>query len=60
MPGLNEADTCRIFITLALQTAGWCDPHWRIAEQYYLQTDRDKEVSASTINTTLKHDQKTT
>ncbi len=35
MPGLNEADTCRVYITPALKTAGWCDPHWRIAEQHY-------------------------
>lgn len=35
MPGLNEADTCRVFITPALQKAGWGDPHWRIAEQHY-------------------------
>lgn len=35
MPGLNEADTCRIFVTPALQSAGWGSPHWRIAEQNY-------------------------
>ena len=35
MSGLNEADTCRVYITPALKTAGWGDPHWRIAEQYY-------------------------
>lgn len=35
MPGLNEADTCRVFITPALQKAGWGEPHWRIAEQHY-------------------------
>jgi type I restriction enzyme R subunit len=35
MPGLNEADTCRVFITPALQKAGWGDPLWRIAEQHY-------------------------
>lgn len=35
MPGLNEADTCRVFITPALQQVGWGDPHWRIAEQHY-------------------------
>jgi type I site-specific restriction endonuclease len=35
LPGLNEADTCRIYITPALKAAGWCDPHWRIAEQHY-------------------------
>lgn len=35
MPGLNEADTCRIYITPALKAVGWCDPHWRIAEQHY-------------------------
>lgn len=35
MPGLNEADTCRVYITPALQTSGWGDPHWRIAEQHY-------------------------
>ena len=35
MPGLNEADTCRVHIAPALKAAGWCDPHWRIAEQHY-------------------------
>lgn len=35
MPGLNEADTCRVYITPALKAAGRCDPHWRIAEQHY-------------------------
>lgn len=35
MSGLNEADTCRIHITPALQRAGWGDPHWRLAEQHY-------------------------
>ena len=35
MPGMNEADTCRVFVTPALQTAGWGDPLWRIAEQHY-------------------------
>lgn len=35
MSGLNEADTCRVYITPALKTAGWCDPRWRIAEQHY-------------------------
>lgn len=35
MPGLNEADTCRVHITPALVSAGWGDPAWRIAEQHY-------------------------
>lgn len=35
MPGMNEADTCRVFVTPALQAAGWGDPLWRIAEQHY-------------------------
>jgi type I restriction enzyme R subunit len=35
LPGLNEADTCRIHITPALQNSGWGDPNWRIAEQHY-------------------------
>lgn len=35
MSRLNEADTCRIHITPALQRAGWGDPLWRIAEQHY-------------------------
>lgn len=34
MSGLNEADTCRINITPALKTTGWCDPYWRGAEQH--------------------------
>ncbi len=33
--GMNEADTCRVLITPALQKAGWGDPVWRIAEQHY-------------------------
>ena len=32
---LNEADTCRVYVTPALQNAGWGDPLWRIAEQHY-------------------------
>jgi len=28
---MNEADTCRILITPALQQAGWGDPVWRMA-----------------------------
>lgn len=32
---MNEADTCRIHITPALQNAGWDDPTWRMAEQHY-------------------------
>jgi type I restriction enzyme R subunit len=32
---LNEADTCRVHITPALQQAGWGSPGWRIAEQHY-------------------------
>jgi len=32
---LNEADTCRIYITPALQATGWGSPVWRIAEQHY-------------------------
>lgn len=32
---LNEADTCRVYITPALQAAGWGAPAWRIAEQHY-------------------------
>ena len=35
MPGLNEADTCRIYVTPSLMRAGWNEPHWRIAEQHY-------------------------
>lgn len=35
MSGMNEADTCRVFVTPALQSAGWGDPLWRIAEQHY-------------------------
>ncbi len=35
MPGLNEADTCRVYITPALVDAGWGEPSWRIAEQQY-------------------------
>lgn len=35
MPGLNEADTCRVYVTPALQAADWGSPHWRIAEQHY-------------------------
>lgn len=35
MPGLNEADTFRVYIAPALRAAGWGDPHWRIAEQHY-------------------------
>lgn len=35
MPGLNEADTCRIYVTPTLKTAGWGDPLWRITEQHY-------------------------
>lgn len=35
MPGLNEADTCRIYVTPALQSAGWGNPAWRITEQHY-------------------------
>ena len=33
--GLNEADTCRLYVTPALQQAGWAQPVWRIAEQHY-------------------------
>ena len=32
---LNEADTCRVLITPALQKANWASPVWRIAEQHY-------------------------
>jgi len=32
---MNEADTCRVLITPALETAGWGDPVWRMAEQHY-------------------------
>lgn len=32
---LNEADTCRVYVTPALRNAGWGDPVWRIAEQHY-------------------------
>jgi type I restriction enzyme R subunit len=35
MPGLNEADTCRVYITPALCASGWGDPAWRLAEQRY-------------------------
>ena len=33
MPGLNEADTCRIHITPALQQAGWENEPHRMSEQ---------------------------
>ncbi len=33
MPGMNEADTCRVMITPALRKAGWGEPVWRLAEQ---------------------------
>lgn len=32
---VNEADTCRVYITPALQSAGWGSPTWRMAEQHY-------------------------
>ncbi len=32
---LNEADTCRIYVTPALAKAEWGEPSWRIAEQHY-------------------------
>ena len=32
---LNEADTCRVLITPALQKAEWGNPIWRMAEQHY-------------------------
>lgn len=32
---MNEADTCRVLVTPALQKAGWGEPVWRIAEQHY-------------------------
>jgi len=32
---MNEADTCRVYITPALKDSGWGDPDWRIAEQHY-------------------------
>jgi type I restriction enzyme R subunit len=32
---LNEADTCRVYVTPALENAGWGDPAWRIKEQHY-------------------------
>ncbi len=33
MPGRNEADTCRVYVTPALQRAGWdAEPH-RLNEQ---------------------------
>lgn len=32
---MNEADTCRVLITPALQQAGWGNPVWRMAEQHY-------------------------
>lgn len=32
---MNEADTCRVLITPALQKSGWGEPVWRIAEQHY-------------------------
>ncbi len=35
MSTLNEADTCRVHITPALQRAGWGQPVWRLAEQHY-------------------------
>lgn len=32
---LNEADTCRVLVTPALQQAGWGEPVWRMTEQHY-------------------------
>lgn len=32
---MNEADTCSVHVTLALQSAGWGDPVWRMTEQHY-------------------------
>lgn len=32
---LNEAGTCRVYVTPALHDAAWGDPVWRIAEQRY-------------------------
>jgi type I restriction enzyme R subunit len=32
---MNEADTCRVLVTPALQKVGWGDPVWRINEQHY-------------------------
>lgn len=33
--GLNEADTCRVYVTRALQEGGCGHPTWRIAEQHH-------------------------
>lgn len=44
MQGLNEADTYMVYITPALKTAGWREPHWRIAEQHYF-TDRQLNLA---------------
>ncbi|MDX2115705.1 MAG: DEAD/DEAH box helicase family protein [Planctomycetota bacterium] len=35
MSKLNEADTCRVYVTPALLAAGWDKPAWRVAEQHY-------------------------
>jgi type I restriction enzyme R subunit len=32
---MNEADTCRVYVTPALKQAGWGDPVWRLAEQHF-------------------------
>ncbi len=44
MPGLNKADTCRIFVTPALQSAGWGSPHWRIAKMFFVHASRFAEL----------------
>ena len=32
---MNEADTCRVLVTPALQKVGWDEPVWRMTEQHY-------------------------
>lgn len=33
--GLNEADSCRVYVSPALQEGGWGNPTWQIAEQHH-------------------------
>jgi type I restriction enzyme R subunit len=41
---MNEADTCRVYVTPQLQAAGWdCDPH-RINEQVTFTDGRIKTL----------------
>lgn len=34
---MNEADTCRVLITPALQQAGWGNPVWRMAQAHAVE-----------------------